>query len=64
MAYTIDDIIEALIGREARNKPLHPGDVLFYVHMAYALGMGLQPSEMYAKLAELDRIKEIKGVGR
>lgn len=61
-SYTIDDVIEACIRAERQGR--FEGQIRFYLHMAYALGMGFQPSPRYAQLAELDRLKEIKGVSK
>lgn len=60
--YTIDDICEAVRRAEVQ-KNLNEGGVLFYIHMAYAMGMGFQPSDWAAKLAELKRSKSYKIFG-
>jgi hypothetical protein len=60
--YTIDDILEALERADAAHEGIHPGEARFYIQMAYAMGMGLQPRELYAKLAELDRVKAVRGI--
>jgi hypothetical protein len=55
--YTIDDLVASIRRKDVvLGAKMDVGCVLFYIHMAYALGMGFQPSPLYAKIAELDRI--------
>jgi hypothetical protein len=59
--YTIDDIVEACIRRDIERE-FDPGSIRFYLNMAYALGLGFKPTDIESRLAELDRMKNLRGI--
>ena len=54
--YTIDDVLAAVRRKDVSNEGFDVGEVLFFVQIAYALGMELQPTEWLARFSEIDRV--------
>ena len=61
--WNLSDVEEAVykfLAREGMGRI--EGNIKFYLQMAHAIGKGRNPSELYAQLAQLERV-HIEGLG-